>query len=552
MTQETALDILKSGDNVFITGSAGTGKTYLLNQFIAYLKKQKIYPSIVASTGIAASHLKGQTVHAFFAIGIRDEVDAVFLEGLKEKKYLIERFANLEILIIDEVSMISPKLFTVMDEVLRAFKNEELPFGGVQVVISGDFFQLPPVQKESTDKRFAWQAPAWKALSLQTCYLTEKYRQEDDTLIKILDEIRNGHISQETYDIFNSRFNKELEGTITPTKLYTHNIDIDRINQEALDRLPNPSKLFVYESKGAKNQIEKVFKSSLVQESLELKKEAVVIFIKNNPEKGYLNGTTGVVTGFTKEGLPQVKLHNGETINVELDEWTVDDKNGKVTATVYQVPLKLAWAITIHKSQGMTLDQAEIDLSKAFEVGQGYVALSRLKSIKGLRLLGLNEKALQVDPLILKIDPHIQQASIKSEEKLATLGKAKMKEQHSKRLEQLGSTAKKTMQSSHDITKNLIEQCDTIEELAKQRGLAFNTVVNHLIILKDLDENLTIEKYKPDNALIKTIQNSVKVLHKLNNPDHFTESGRVKLKPIFQELNEEVSYDSIRVAMLFI
>jgi len=166
MKQTTALNILKSGKNVFITGSAGTGKTYLLNLYTQYLKERRVYPTIVAPTGIAASHLGGQTIHSFFALGIRESIDEGYVEFLMEKKYLKSRFSKLKLLIIDEVSMVSPELFTSMDLVLRGFKGVDTPFGGVQVVISGDFFQLPPVSKEPKEKRFAWQSPSWKALEL--------------------------------------------------------------------------------------------------------------------------------------------------------------------------------------------------------------------------------------------------------------------------------------------------------------------------------------------------------------------------------------------------
>ncbi len=184
MKQNTALNILKSGKNVFITGSAGTGKTYLLSLYTRYLKERRVYPTIVAPTGIAASHLGGQTIHSFFALGHtwkhRRGVCRVFY---LDKKYLKTRFSKLKLLIIDEVSMISPELFSAMDLILRGFKGTDAPFGGVQVVISGDFFQLPPVSKTPKEKRFAWQSPAWKALELQTCYLQEKFRQDDDRLI---------------------------------------------------------------------------------------------------------------------------------------------------------------------------------------------------------------------------------------------------------------------------------------------------------------------------------------------------------------------------------
>lgn len=571
MKQTTALNILKSGHNVFITGSAGTGKTYLLNQYINYLKQRKIYPSIVASTGIAASHLNGQTLHSFFALGIRDSVDEYFIDSLMDKKYLRERFSKLDILIIDEVSMIAPEIFSSMDEILKAFKASRLPFGGVQVIISGDFFQLPPISREPKEKRFAWQSPSWKDLDLKTCYLNEKYRQDDDVLIRILDEIRSGAVSDFTHNVFRERYHKDLGTDITPTKLYTHNIDIDKINAQELEKLPGEAKNFAYSSKGNKSNIEKIFKSSLVLENLLLKKDAVVIFIKNNPEQGYLNGTTGVVTGFTNsDSMPIVQTSTGRTITLERDDWSIENSSGTVTATVTQVPLRLAWAMTIHKSQGMTLDAAEIDLSKAFEVGQGYVALSRLKNIEGLKLLGINDIALQVDPLILKIDDRIKQASAKASQEITSLSDERLQETYENYMKSIdglvdASKIRKETQkikegvatygsslANHEVTKNLIKYSDTLEELVEKRGVTESTVLKHLAILAVDDKDLDLEKFKPEEAVHQRVVDVVQKLQKENEKENFSEAGQLKLKPIFIALNEEISYDIIRVSMLFV
>lgn len=278
--QETALKILKTGQNVFLTGSAGTGKTHILNEFVLYLKSRKIIPTIVAPTGIAASHLNGQTIHSYFSLGIRDSIDESFISNLLDKKYLQTRFKKLKILIIDEISMVSPNIFSSIDKILKAFKQSNKPFGGIQVILSGDFFQLPPISKNIDGKRFAWQSPSWKELDLQTCYLEKKFRQDDNQLIFVLDEIRSGQVSQKSHDILNARLQKDLDIDFTPTKLYTHNMDVDRINNDELRSIDKESQLFKYTSEGAKGNIEKLFKSALVQEELILKKDAVVMFIK--------------------------------------------------------------------------------------------------------------------------------------------------------------------------------------------------------------------------------------------------------------------------------
>ncbi len=567
MKQSTALKLLKSGKNIFMTGSAGTGKTYVLLQYIQYLKERRIHPTVVAPTGIAASHLKGQTIHSFFALGIRDTVvDNGYVEFLLEKSYLKSRFSKLKVLIIDEVSMVSPEIFSSMDKVLRAFKNNPEPFGGVQVVISGDFFQLPPVSKVFKEKRFAWQSPVWKALDLRSCYLEEKFRQDEDRLIQVLDEIRSGEVSPKVKSILDEAFHTQLEQQ--STKLFTHNFDVDRINIEELNRLNGKAHIFKYKAKGTAKNIEKIFKTALVLEEITLKKDAMVIFIKNNPEKDYVNGTTGVVIGFEGE-IPLVKTSTGKTIKVLADDWTLENDKGENIATVSQIPLRLAWAITIHKSQGMTLDAAQIDLSQTFEVGQGYVALSRLKSIKGLHLLGLNEMALKIDPLILRIDEPIKKASLKATKEIESYSEEELEKREINFIQSIGGlthflqieeekkllhAGKSSLSSdipTHMKTKALMESCESIKEIAKARGVTTATIMNHFSTLKKEDESIDLSRFKPKNLPTEAVEKAVAKLEKEQNSEHFGDDGRLRFKPIFEALNQEVSYDKIRAVMLF-
>ncbi|PHR73934.1 MAG: helicase [Arcobacter sp.] len=567
--QETALKILKSGQNVFLTGSAGTGKTHILNEFVLYLKARKILPTIVAPTGIAASHLNGQTIHSYFSLGIRDSIDEAFISSLLEKKYLQTRFKKLKILIIDEISMVSPNVFSAIDQILRAFKQNDEPFAGIQVILSGDFFQLPPISKNIEGKRFAWQSPSWKNLDLQTCYLEKKFRQDDNQLIFVLDEIRSGQVSQKSHDILNSRYQKDLDIDFTPTKLYTHNMDVDRINNDELRSINNETQVYTYRSEGAKTNIEKLFKSALVKEELSLKKDAVVMFIKNNPEKYYINGTTGVVIDFSKdeEKLPIVKLSNGYIIKVEYEDWMIENDKGKVQARISQIPLKLAWAITIHKSQGMTLDAAQIDLSKTFEVGQGYVALSRIKNIEGLKLMGFNDNALSVDSLILSIDPRIKQASKKAEQKILAYEDKQLDALFLSYIQRLGGICdlkeiekEKVLLNSkpkieekvanHIKTKNLISTSDSLESLAKNAGFSVSTIMNHLILIKKEEANFDISKYMPKLSTINLVNDAINDIKERKTQEDFSEDGKIRLKAIFMKLEERISYDNIKMAMI--
>lgn len=573
MKQEIAFGILKTGRNVFLTGSAGTGKTYLLNKYIKYLKERNISPAIVAPTGIAASHIKGMTIHSFFGIGIRENADDWFVDRLLQKEYLYNRLRKLKVLIIDEVSMVSPDLFFSMDKILRAFKLSDEPFGGVQVVLSGDFFQLPPVSRSVREIKFAWQTESWREADLKICYLQEKFRQSDGALINILDEIRSGQVSETSMEIFRSRYKKDLAGDFRAAKLYTHNVDVDRINFKELEALPDEMKNFDSWNKGSKKNIEKIFNSSLVVGELKLKKGALVIFIKNNYEAGYINGTLGEVINFEKaSGAPIVRIFSGRKILAEPEEWRLEDDKGNVKAVVEQIPLRLAWALTIHKSQGMTLDAAEIDLSKTFEAGQGYVALSRIKSIEGLRLMGLNKIALQVDESVLNIDKKMREFSCLNAAKFKSFSeeeKSKMGEHFIVRCggviheEEIKKNKRKLKKEESEIkisqkentleaTKKLLAQKKRVAEISKERGISESTIFNHIQKISGISPDFDFSYLMPKGKILKAVSEAVLEIKKKNNQEDFLENGQMRLKAIFEILNEKVSYDDIKLSLIFI
>jgi len=572
MNQQTAFGILKTGRNVFLTGSAGTGKTYLLNKYIQYLRERNITPAIVAPTGIAASHIGGMTIHSFFGIGIRENIDEYFLEILMQRPRIHRRLNKLKVLIIDEVSMLSPELFASVDKILRAFKSVDAPFGGVQLVLSGDFFQLPPVSKEAREKKFAWQSKSWEEANLKACYLEEKFRQSDEKFIKILDEIRAGEVSEGSMEVFRSCYKKKLEINFRATKLYTHNVDVDRINKKELESLSGELKIFKSWNKGSKKNIEKILKSSLVVEELEIKKGALVIFIKNNYERGYINGTLGEVVDFDElEGMPIVKICSGKKIRAKEEDWTIENNKGEIKAVVNQVPLRLAWALTVHKSQGMTLDAAEIDLSKTFEVGQGYVALSRIKSVQGLRLMGLNKIALQVSDLALDIDKKIQRLSRLNSLKFESFTKEEKEKMFNNFMIKMGGTVneneikenKKKLneevkvnvsvkENTLEITKKLLAEKKSVLEISKERGLSDKTIFGHIQKISELYPDFDLVYLKPEDKLLESVAKAVLDIKKKNNPDDFLDDGKIRLKAIFIYLNEKVSYEEIKLAMIFI
>lgn len=413
MTQEKALEYLMSGRNVFLTGPAGSGKTFVLNEFIQRLKAKGKTVAITASTGIAGTHLGGITIHSWSGIGIKDSLSEYDLDELSQKEHLHRRFKITDVLIIDEISMLHSYRLDMVDQVLRTITDVDRPFGGIQVVLAGDFFQLPPIQRNSTATFFAFESSAWDVLNLAVCYLDTVFRQSNDPLLQVLSEIRSGKISEESGELLQERMNTEPPDHITPTRLYTHNIDVDAVNKKELDQLSGVCEVFAMTSKGRKADVEILKKNCLAPEQLELKVGAQVMFVKNNLPEGYVNGTLGTVTGF-EYGQPVVETVEGKEVTAQVDTWAME-KGGEVKAEIRQLPLRLAWAITVHKSQGMTLDVVDVDLSKSFAAGMGYVALSRVKSLSGLHIRGINQRALTVDPLVLQYDQLFQQQSMSLE-----------------------------------------------------------------------------------------------------------------------------------------
>ncbi len=421
MTQKEALDLLMMGHSVFLTGQAGSGKTYLLTKYIEFLKKNKVGVAVTASTGIAATHINGITIHSWSGIGISDSLDKKHLSRLFSNDKVRSRIQKAKVLIIDEVSMFHSYRLDMVNQICKTLRENNTPFGGLQVILCGDFFQLPPVTDANHEKScFAFKSQAWEELDLKICYLDEQHRQLDESFSKVLNSIRTSEVSEYTFEKLADRLNKTLPAGVIPSKLYTHNIDVDAINNFELAKIKKPDKKYLMTSRGNPDLVATLKKGCLAFEELVVKEGAVVMFVKNNQNRGYVNGTLGKVVGFDEDDYPIVKTYSGQEIIAKPESWTIEDDE-EVLAEISQVPLRLAWAITIHKSQGMTLDAAEIDLSKSFAYGMGYVALSRVKSLEGIRLLGINQQALLVDEEITKIDSSFRKLSGKIGEELKNL-----------------------------------------------------------------------------------------------------------------------------------
>ena len=424
MTQDEALAILKTGLNVFLTGEPGSGKTHTINRYVAWLRERGVEPAVTASTGIAATHISGMTIHSWSGIGIKRDMTDYDIELIHSREKTAKRIVEAKVLIIDEISMLDAATLSSVDRVLRTLRRRTLqaeqPFGGLQVIFVGDFFQLPPVSKDR-QVQFAFESSAWREANPVVCYLSEQHRQEDGDFLDLLTAMRRGTFGAAHRTRLTSRVGILSKQTVA-TRLYTHNENVDRINTESLAKLTEKSRTYEMESRGARALVETLKANCLSPERLELKIGASVMFTRNNFDEGYVNGTLGTVIDFSSLGLPVVKTRRGN-VTVERAMWEVMDGN-KVLAKITQMPLRLAWAITVHKSQGMSLDAAIIDLSQAFEFGQGYVAISRVRTLAGLFLEGFNERALELHPKVAAADRHFRGYSDAARKKFAGLAQS--------------------------------------------------------------------------------------------------------------------------------
>ncbi len=556
MTQSQALEILKTGANVFLTGEPGAGKTYILNQYIDWLMASDVSVAITASTGIAATHVGGITIHSWSGIGARDVLDQYGLDAIASNEKVVKRIKKARVLVLDEISMLDGRVLDMVEVVCRTVKQKGEAFGGMQVIVVGDFFQLPPIAGRGEMSRFAFESRAWDSAKFLTCYLTEQHRQEDELLLGLLTSIRKNDVDESHYTLLSEQTEIGYPD-IEPTKLYTHNCDVDSMNLARLRELNTQGRTFKMEGKGNKQLLVALVKNCLSPEVLELRKEAMVMCTKNNFEVGYVNGTLGRVIDFDHEdGFPIIETSDGRKIKIVSQSWSVQEED-KVLAEITQVPLRLAWAITVHKSQGMSLDAAEIDLRNAFTYGQGYVALSRVRTLRGMKVIGLNSQALLVDPRVVHKDEHFRSDSddaeyaftemdteevIQMQKNFIVASGGKWHEGDPKKRIISNESLKK--ESTYEVTKELLFKSLSAQEIARERKMALSTIWGHIEKLAEEGEvsHGHLSTLVPSHISWAAIYpDIVKAMEK-----HGTE----KLKPIYEELREAYDYDLIRLGRI--
>ena len=557
----------KTDMSLFLTGKAGTGKTTFLREVVRYTKKKCI---VLAPTGIAAVNAGAMTIHSFFQFGLGPFVQGVIepKSDFRINKSKLELIRHLQLLIIDEVSMVRADLMDHIDVELRRIRRNSKPFGGVQLLMIGDLQQLPPIAHGGEDELlrqyyktlYFFSSAALKSMKYSCIELKNVYRQTDGHFIDILNHARDCTLTSQDISDLNARYipgfsPKPEDGYI---RLMTHNRQVDYVNETEMEKLDSKPYTFVAAVTGTFPE-----ESYPTANSLTLKKGAQVMFIKNDPERRFINGTLGEVKSIDKNSIAVKLTESGTVIDVEPVEWQniryqFDEESKEISSKQIgrfkQYPLKAAWAITVHKSQGLTFDKAIIDVHAAFSPGQAYVALSRCRTLDGLVLSSPVSASVfmrdnAVDAYMNYISRPVEELAFSScyecfeyekklePEEVAPAEKVKVnkeKPKKKKKEERCDDTGKKL--STFECSYKLYNQGNTIEQIAEKRGLNQSTIEGHLaryVASGDID----VHEFVDGNTLQKV------EAYCMEHPEEKA------LKPIFEHFDAKIPYSVLRMAI---
>lgn len=557
----------KTDMSLFLTGKAGTGKTTFLREVVRYTKKKCI---VLAPTGIAAVNAGAMTIHSFFQFGLGPFVQGVIepKSDFRINKSKLELIRHLQLLIIDEVSMVRADLMDHIDVELRRIRRNSKPFGGVQLLMIGDLQQLPPIAHGGEDELlrqyyktlYFFSSAALKSMKYSCIELKNVYRQTDRHFIDILNHARDCTLTSQDISDLNARYisgfsPKPEDGYI---RLMTHNRQVDYVNETELEKLDSKPYTFVAAVSGTFPE-----ESYPTADSLTLKKGAQVMFIKNDPERRFINGTLGEVKSIDKNSIAVRLAESGTVIDVESMEWQniryqFDEESKEISSKQIgrfkQYPLKAAWAITVHKSQGLTFDKAIIDVHAAFSPGQAYVALSRCRTLDGLVLSSPVSASVfmrdnAVDAYMNYISTPVEDLAFSScyecfeyekklePEEVAPMKKVKVnkeKPKKEKKEELRDDTGKKL--STFEYSYMLYNQGDTVEQIAEKRGFNQSTIEGHLaryVASGDID----VHEFVDGDTLQKV------EAYCMEHPEEKA------LKPIFEHFDAKIPYNVLRMAI---
>lgn len=557
----------KTDMSLFLTGKAGTGKTTFLREVVHYTKKKCI---VLAPTGIAAVNAGAMTIHSFFQFGLGPFVQGVIepKSDFRINKSKLELIRHLQLLIIDEVSMVRADLMDHIDVELRRIRRNSKPFGGVQLLMIGDLQQLPPIAHGGEDELlrqyyktlYFFSSAALKSMKYSCIELKNVYRQTDRHFIDILNHARDCTLTSQDISDLNARYipgfsPKPEDGYI---RLMTHNRQVDYVNETEMEKLDGKPYTFVAAVTGTFPE-----ESYPTANSLTLKKGAQVMFIKNDPERRFINGTLGEVKSIDKNSIAVRLAESGMIIDVEPMEWQniryqFDEESKEISSKQIgrfkQYPLKAAWAITVHKSQGLTFDKAIIDVHAAFSPGQAYVALSRCRTLDGLVLSSPVSASVfmrdnAVDAYMNYISRPVEELAFSScyeyfeyekklePEEVAPVEKVKVNKEKPKKVkkEELRDESGKKL-NTFEYSYWLYNQGNTVEQIAEKRKLNPVTIEGHLaryVASGDID----VHEFVDGDTLQKV------EAYCMEHPEEKA------LKPIFEHFDAKIPYGVLRMAI---
>lgn len=393
-SQKSAWGLLQGNENVFLTGEAGSGKSYLIRRFTSQLGPTQ-YP-LLASTGVAALVLGGRTFHSFFGLGIMEGGAEIAVKRALDDRRVRQRMRKIKGLVVDEISMISGETLGAAEQIARLAREVEEPWGGLRVIVVGDFAQLPPVergQRKFTD--WAFRSDAWQISNFGVALLKQNLRTAHGEFLEVLNVVRQGRVTGLVRSFLNDRTFGVPED-FSGTRLFPRRQQAEEFNQQKLDQLPGEVKIYPSIYSGEKRFYEAIKKVAPLPEELKLKEEALVMLRQNDPRGRWVNGSTGILKKMESDHLT-IELLSGARVDIEPTSFSLLDAEGMARAMLTNFPVNLAWATTIHKSQGMTLDRLAVDLRRLWEPGQAYVALSRITNPDNLWILGWSDSSFRVD-----------------------------------------------------------------------------------------------------------------------------------------------------------
>ena len=527
--QQKALDILMREGNVFLTGAAGTGKSFLLAEYLAG-KSRDVFP-IVASTGAAAVIVDGRTFHSFFGVGIMEGGAEATIRRALFSRRLIRRLNRAHCVIIDEISMLSGILLKTAETIARRARENEAPWGGLRIIAVGDFAQLPPIT-QGENKDWGFLHPIWQESEFQPALLSTVMRTQDIEFLRILNFVREGIANDAVCAFLNAHLvHSSSEWAREATRLYPRREQADRYNLERLEAIQRPCHSFETIYTGKEQNIEKAKKNFPIPEILSLKEGALVMMRKNDisEERRYVNGSLGIVERIGQESLV-IRLHAGERITLVHDKFSFLDGDGNEIATAWNFPVTLAWATTIHKSQGASLDRLIVNMERLWEPGQAYVALSRVRSSAGLMIECWNPSSIRAEPLVTAFYNSLVESAKKYVPRpYFMVPERKDEDRESEQV------SKPRRRSPAKVLPVMIKAEASLEQMAVACGIKTDTVLQWIEKLMNLNVALDLEYLLADIPEAENIRTA------------FAQLGAERLKPIFDYFEGSIDHDTLKI-----